>query len=124
MPLRPPFLLHFPAAGAAVGGRGSAAPAPPRPLFSSIPGGWRIVEQQWGGRGSAAPAPPPPPLLLSPSATVQQWGGGDLQHQPPSPPFLLHPWGVADSGAAVGGEGICSTSPPTPFSLPLLRVQQ
>ncbi|CAI7908715.1 unnamed protein product [Closterium sp. NIES-54] len=57
--------------GSAGGRRGSAAPAPPRPLppFSSIP---LLRVQQWG-RGSAAPAPPhpAPPFSSIPLLQVQ-----------------------------------------------------
>ncbi|CAI5512217.1 unnamed protein product [Closterium sp. Naga37s-1] len=68
-----------------------------------------------GGRGSAALAPPAPPFSYLPLLRVQQWGGGDLQHQPPPvPPLLLHPWGVTDSGAAVGGRGFAASAPPRP----------
>ncbi|CAI7861852.1 unnamed protein product, partial [Closterium sp. NIES-54] len=65
-----------------------------------------LFSLQWGTLGSAAPAPP-------------------------RPPFLLHPLGVKDCGAAVGGRGPAAPAPPPPppplppFSyLPLLRVQQ
>ncbi|CAI7881381.1 unnamed protein product [Closterium sp. NIES-54] len=119
-------LLGFPTSAA-------AAATPPPPSLPAAPcggrggGAWRFRGRQ---EGICSTSPPPPFSSIS-LLRVQQWGEGmgvagvaNLL----SPERLLHrPFSYLPpaAGAAVGGEGICSTSPPPHFSsIPLVRVQR
>ncbi|CAI5521321.1 unnamed protein product [Closterium sp. Naga37s-1] len=84
-------ICHPPAADAAVGGGDLQHQPPPAPPFSSIS---LLRVQQWGeGMAVAGVA-----NLLSPERLLHR----PFSYLPPA------------AGAAVGGEGICSTSPPPP----------